>query len=97
MLINCTAKNITKAGIKAESSSDVPSPIIVFVARDHHYNMEYFTTIKEGDKINIRVLGQRFELNDKFISVIGELIKPKEREFGTKVREEQKPRLVFED
>jgi len=97
MLINCTAKNITKAGIKAESSSEVPSPIIVFIARDHHYNMEYFTTIKEGDKINIRVLGQRFELNDKFISVIGELIKPKEKEFGSKIREEQKPRLVFED
>jgi DNA-directed RNA polymerase subunit E'/Rpb7 len=46
MLINCIAKNITKAGIKAESASEVPSPVIVFVAREHHYNMEYFTTIK---------------------------------------------------
>jgi DNA-directed RNA polymerase subunit E'/Rpb7 len=97
MLINCVAKNITKAGIKAESATEVPSPVIVFIARDHHFNIEYFNQIKEGDKINVRVLGQRFELNDKFISVIGELVKPKEKEFGTKQREEQKPRLIFEE
>ena len=96
MLINCVAKNITKAGIKAESASEVPSPVIVFIARDHHFNIEYFNQIKEGDKINVRVLGQRFELNDKFISVIGELVKPKEKEYGAKQREEQKPRLIFE-
>ena len=97
MLINCVAKNITKAGIKAESASEVPSPVIVFIARDHHFNIDYFNQIKEGDKMNVRVLGQRFELNDKFISVIGELVKPKEKEFGAKQREEQKPRLIFEE
>ena len=64
MLISCVAKNITKAGIKAESATDVPSPVIVFIARDHHYMMDYFADIKEGDKIMVRVIGQRFELND---------------------------------
>ncbi len=97
MLIKCEAKNITKAGIKAESSSEIPSPVIVFIARDHHYNTEYFSHIKEGDKFDARVLGQRFELNDKFISVIGELIKPKEKDFTTTNREENKPRIVYED
>ena len=97
MLISCVAKNITKAGIKAESATDVPSPVIVFIARDHHYMMDYFADIKEGDKIMVRVIGQRFELNDKFVSVIGELVKPKEKDFSTKPREETKPRLVFED
>lgn len=97
MLISCVAKNITKAGVKAESASDIPSPVIVFIARDHHYNMEYFSDIKEGDKITVRVIGQRFELNDKFISVIGEFIKPKEKEFGAKSKEDVKARLVFED
>jgi DNA-directed RNA polymerase subunit E'/Rpb7 len=97
MLISCVAKNITKAGIKAESALDIPSPVIVFIARDHHYNFEHFTNIKEGDKITVRVLGQRFELNDKFVSVIGELVKPKEREITFKPKAEQKARIVYED
>ena len=94
MLISCLAKNITKAGIKAESDTDVPSPVIVFIARDHHFNVDFFSDIKEGDKITVKVIGQRFELNDKFISVIGELVKPK-REFVLKPKEEKKPRIEF--
>lgn len=91
-LISCTAKNITKAGIKCESSYESPSPIVVFIARDHHYNSSYFSTIKEGDKINIRVIGQRFELNDKYISIIGELVKPK----PDYIAQYKKPKLIIE-
>ena len=76
-IISCVAKTNTKAGITAESADETPSPIIVFIARDHHYSNSYFTDIKAGDKINIRVIGQRFELNDKCISIIGELIRSK--------------------
>ena len=78
MNIKCKAKNITQAGIRAESFDD-PSPIIVYVSRDHHYNNNYFNTVKEEDDINIRVIGQRYELNDQQISIIGELIEPKEK------------------
>jgi hypothetical protein len=76
--IICVAKNITKAGIRAESAFESPSPIVVFIARDHHYNTNntYFSTIKENDRINVRVIGQRFELNDKYVSIIGQLLKP---------------------
>ena len=77
MHIKCIAKNITKAGIRAETTED-PSPVVIFVARDHHYNQTYFSTIKENDEIKVRVIGQRFELNDKYISVIAELLEPKE-------------------
>jgi len=77
MLLQCVAKNITKAGIKAESATEIPSPIIVFIAKDHHFNMDYFSEIQEGDKFTARVIGQRFELNDKYISIIAELVKPK--------------------
>ena len=103
MLISCVAKNITKAGIRAESASDVPSPVVVFIAKDHHYNISYFNEVKEGDKIIVRVIGQRFELNDKYVSVIGELIKPSvEKEFygqkqGIDKIKESKPRLIIED
>lgn len=76
--ILCVAKNITKAGIRAESSGSNPSPVVVFIARDHHYNNAYFSTIQEGNIIEVRVIGQRFELNDKYVSVIGELLPPKQ-------------------
>ena len=96
MIIQCVAKNITKAGIRAESANDVPSPVVVFIAKDHHFNVAHFAEIKEGDKINVRVIGQRFELNDKYISIIGELIK--EKDFTQqKPKQSAKPKLVFED
>ena len=72
-LISCVAKNITKAGIRAESLDEKPSPVVVFIARDHHYNSEQFNKIKEGDSFVARVIGQRFELNDKYVSIIAEL------------------------
>lgn len=93
MLISCVAKNITKAGIRAESANDVPSPVVVFIAKDHHYSVSYFSEIQEGDKVTVRVIGQRFELNDKFISIIGELIKEKDN----KSKQVVKPRLVIEE
>ena len=96
MLISCITKNITKAGIRAESANDVPSPVVVFVAKDHHYTSSHFNEIQEGDKINVRVIGQRFELNDKYISIIGELVKEKEF-IQQKPKQVVKPRLVFED
>jgi DNA-directed RNA polymerase subunit E'/Rpb7 len=98
MLVSCVAKNITKAGIKAESATDIPTPIIVFITKDHHFNSPQFTEVQEGDKINVRVIGQRFELNDKYISVIGELVKDKEFPLkGQKQPQSVKPRIVIED
>ncbi len=94
MLINCVAKNITKAGIRAESDSDVPSPIVVFIAKDHHYSAPHFAEVKEGDKLTVRVIGQRFELNDKYISIIGELVKEKDY---SQYKPAAKPRLVIEE
>ena len=88
MHIKCIAKNITQAGIRALTGEDV-SPIVAYVSRDHHYASPYFASIKEGDNITIRVIGQRFELNDKFISIIGELIEAKEPKF------KKKPKLVL--
>ncbi len=71
-IIQCIVKSITKIGIKAELNADY-SPFIVFLIRDHHYNVEEFSKIKENDIINVKIIGQRFELNDTKIHVIGEL------------------------
>ena len=73
MHINCVAKNITKAGIRAETE-DTPSPVVIFVARDHHASLTKFGKVVPGRKIKVRVIGQRYELNDKYISIIAELI-----------------------
>lgn len=88
MLIECTAVSITKAGIKASIKKYDPSPLVIFVARDHFHNSAYFSSIQEGDDINIRVIGQRFELNDKNVSVIAELVEPSAKK--------QKPLLIME-
>jgi len=101
MLIQCIAKNITKAGIRAESASENPSPIVVFIARDHHFMKQNFSLIEEGNTFMARVIGQRFELNDKYVSIIAELVDPKP-EYTNKpmtgnAKMPNKPKLVFED
>lgn len=91
MLLNCVAKNITKAGIRAESVDEIPSPFVLFVARDHYYASDYFNSIEENEKFTARVIAQRFELNDKYVSIIAEIVPPKKKDY------QQKPRLEFED
>lgn len=89
MLIECVSKNVTKAGIRAEITDENNiSPVVIFIARDHHYTSDYFSSVKENDTITVRVIGQRFELNDKYISIIAELIEPKTS---------KKPKLVFKN
>jgi len=78
MKIRCTIKNVTKAGIRAEISGDT-SPVVIFIARDHQYQSKYFAERKEGEDILIKVIGQRFELNDKYISIIAALVEPKKK------------------
>jgi DNA-directed RNA polymerase subunit E'/Rpb7 len=90
MLLNCIAKNITKAGIRAESSEETPSPFVLFVARDHFYASDYFNSIEENEKFVARVIAQRFELNDKYISIIAELVPPQNKK-------EFKPKIVIEE
>ena len=70
--IKWKVKEITKAGIRATLDMDL-SPLVVFIARDHHNFNETFTTTKEGDIINVTIIGTRFELNDTYISVIAQM------------------------
>ena len=89
MNLNCIAKNITKAGIRAESVDENPSPFVLFIARDHFYASDYFNSIEENEKFVARVIATRFELNDKYVSIIAELVTPKEG------KKESKPLLVL--
>ena len=51
----------------------------------------YFSTITEDQDIKVRVIGQRFELNDKAIFIIAELVEPPE----VKQQAKRKPKLVL--
>jgi DNA-directed RNA polymerase subunit E'/Rpb7 len=94
-ILSCIVKTNTKAGLTAESADEKPSPIIVFIARDHHYTNSQLNDNKEGDMINVRVIGQRFELNDKYISIIGELIR--DRPKSKPNTEYNKPKISIEE
>ena len=72
MELMCKIKNITKIGIRGVIT-DTYNPIVLFISREHNANKN-FEDYEEGQTIKIRVIGHRFELNDEFISVIGEII-----------------------
>ena len=76
--IKGVAKTISKGGVRAESADETPSPVVIFISRDQFNTDDYFNSIKEGDIIEVRVIENTFELNDQFVSVIGELVKPNE-------------------
>ena len=67
-LIECTVKNINKMGIMADNG-----PLNIVIAKQHHVNNSNFDNIQIGEKINITIIGTRFELNDKEITVVGKL------------------------
>lgn len=74
LVFRCTVENTTKAGIRARAI-EKPSPVDVFCARDHHFDNKNFISIEEGSTIEVRVIGQRYELNDPKISVIAQIVK----------------------
>jgi DNA-directed RNA polymerase subunit E'/Rpb7 len=108
MLIKCNVKNKTQAGIRAVigsgagagtgtgTTSEEKSPVVVYVSRDHHYNNKYFNTVNENDEITVRVIGQRYELNDEQVSVIGEIVEPKTDKIKID-KMKKKPRLVISE
>jgi len=73
-MVECTTKTITKAGIHAEVVTGDIIPMKIFVARDHNYANRQFGDIKEEDKIKVRIIGKRFELNDPYIVAIASLV-----------------------
>jgi len=90
MRFRAQVKNVTKAGIRAETN-EVKSPVVVFIARDHHYKSDAFAKLEEGDDINVRVIGIRYELNDEYISIIGELVEKKR----VKISRITKPKIII--
>jgi len=68
----CVVESNTKAGIKGRLHAK-ESPFVIFLARDHHHTNDTFSTYKEGDKISVKIIGKRYEINDPKISIIAVL------------------------
>ena len=67
--LECIVESNTKAGIKARLDAN-ESPFVIFLARDHHYQHITFSDLKEGNKLKVKIIGTRYEINDDKISVL---------------------------
>lgn len=73
-IIDCAVVEMTKPGIRAETI-DKPSPIVVFIASEPFMlKKEFQDKMHKDATVRIRVVGQRYELNDMYISILGEII-----------------------
>jgi len=76
IVMQCVAKTVTQAGIRAHACIE-PSPVIIYISREMHEasstQSHMMDSIKPDDTFTMRVIGKRFELNDKHVSIIGEL------------------------
>ena len=99
MVINAVAKNVTKAGIRAEvgdtSDESVSSPMVIFVSRDHHAQSKSFNDVNINDEIQVRIIGVRFVLNDKYISAIAQLVDKPKHNADKNIK--KKPKLVIKN
>ena len=75
MVVQAVCKTVTKAGIHTEViDKNGNVPITVFIARDHHINNHKFEKVVENSKVEVSIIGIRFELNDSNICAIGKLV-----------------------
>lgn len=73
-VIQCVAKTVTQAGIRAHACMD-PSPVVIYISREMQESSPESRTIdsvKPGDRLLVKVIGKRFELNDRHVSIMGE-------------------------
>ena len=60
-------------GILCEVTEEENSPLNILLARQHHINNESYLNLKDGDLIQIKIIGKRFEYGDNQISIIAVL------------------------
>ncbi len=75
-VIKCIAKTVTQAGIRAHACIE-PSPVVIYISREMQESSpesRTMDTVKPGDGLLVKVIGKRFELNDKHVSIMGEWV-----------------------
>lgn len=73
-IIQCTAISSNKMGILASIGNSInDSPLIILLARQHHIDNKHFKAIKDGKNIYVCVIGKKYDLNDRQISIVAKL------------------------
>ena len=83
--IRCIVAGVNKAGIRAVVSNGdgQPTPVQIYVARDHHHGEAAFSSVQAGESLDVTVIGARYQLNDSAVSVIARLAAPTDLNKGT--------------
>jgi hypothetical protein len=99
MTIDCKVTDLTMAGVHAVVDSDIPGkPLIeVFIARDHNFMNRKFAEVKENDRLKVRIIGKRFELNDPCITVCALLTEGSQRQGGPAANRGKPKVMIIED
>lgn len=89
MIIRAKIQSITKIGIKSVlSENERENPVVIFASRVHNNHIilneededqqnPFKQIYKEGDIIQVKILGSRYEINDPALYCLGEIIKDK--------------------
>lgn len=73
-IFEASVKSLTLAGVHAEVKDAYGNcPITVFIAHDTHHPIHGFHTLREGQRILVKIIGTRFELNDPCVYTIADL------------------------
>ena len=72
-ILTAVVEHNTRAGITARFDSDT-DPFTIFLVRDHHLTIPHFVDFVKGDRIKVKVIGKRFEVNDEKISIIATIV-----------------------
>jgi len=74
ILHDCVCTSVTKGGIHANIYDNQKNiPVTVYIHRDQFAENRTFQSIQKEDIFDIRVIGSRFELNDPYVEIIGEI------------------------
>ena len=78
MIVECTVSDVTKAGVHADCYTEnrAQHPLTVYILRDHFYDHPYFKEngLQKDQKIRVKIIGVRYELNDPCIHAIAEFV-----------------------
>lgn len=74
-IISCKAISSTRAGIRAISAVEEPTPFIAFITREHNMKEREYLKTEQDQTFLASIIAFRFELNDKSVSVLGKFIK----------------------
>lgn len=71
--LECLIKYVNRIGVQANLGDRI-NPVEIYVTREHNQSVD-FDALQVNQKIRIKVIGHRYELNDRFITILGELLR----------------------